>query len=92
MPYISEEARKRIDEKLVVEDVVCNCFSVGELNYILTTIVKRYIEVASGENEGLSYGDINDAIGTLECCKLELYRRLAAPYEDKKIKENGDVY
>jgi hypothetical protein len=27
----------------------------------------------------------------LECCKLELYRKIAAPYEDIKIQENGDV-
>jgi len=30
--------------------------------------------------------------GVLECAKLELYRRIAAPYEDTKIEENGDVY
>jgi hypothetical protein len=23
---------------------------------------------------------------------MELYRRIAAPYEDKKCEENGDVY
>jgi hypothetical protein len=31
-------------------------------------------------------------IGALECCKLELYRMLIAPYEDAKINENGGVY
>ena len=31
-------------------------------------------------------------VGVLECAKLELYRRLAAPYEDLKIEDNGDVY
>ena len=31
-------------------------------------------------------------MGALECAKLELYRRVAAPYEDVKIMENGDVY
>lgn len=30
-------------------------------------------------------------VGELECCKLEIYRRLIAPYEDKKIIENSDV-
>lgn len=33
-----------------------------------------------------------DALGALECCKLEFYRRVAAPYEDSKIKSNGDCY
>jgi hypothetical protein len=32
-----------------------------------------------------------DIVGALRCCELEIYRRLAAPYEDLKIKENGDV-
>jgi hypothetical protein len=41
---------------------------------------------------GLSYKNINQAIGALECAKLELYRRVAAPYEDKKALINGDVY
>ena len=31
-------------------------------------------------------------VGVLECAKLELYRRMAAPYEDEKIEDNGDVY
>jgi hypothetical protein len=30
-------------------------------------------------------------IGALENCKMELYRRKIAPYEDIKIEENGDV-
>lgn len=40
----------------------------------------------------LSYADINEAIGALECAKLELYRRIAVPYENRKLAENGDVY
>ena len=27
----------------------------------------------------------------LECCKLEYYRKVAAPYEDQKEFENGAV-
>lgn len=38
---------------------------------------------------GHRYADIQ---GALECCKLEFYRRVAVPYEDRKIKLNGDVY
>jgi hypothetical protein len=40
----------------------------------------------------LSYRTINDVLGALEGAKLEFYRRVAAPYEDQKIQENGDVY
>jgi hypothetical protein len=28
----------------------------------------------------------------MDCAKLELYRRVAAPYEDEKMAEAGDVY
>lgn len=59
----------------------------GDLNYEFTLKIKKYIEV-----NGLSYQTINDIVGALEGAKLEFYRRVAAPYEDTKIKENGDVY
>ncbi len=55
----------------------------GELNYIVTKILKEIYP--------LRYFHINKAIGVLECIKLEYYRRVAAPYEDSKIKESGDV-
>lgn len=34
----------------------------------------------------------DDVAGALECCKLEFYRRVAVPYEEAKIKLNGDCY
>ena len=40
----------------------------------------------------LAYAEFNEAIGAIECAKLELYRRMLAPYEDRKIAENGDVF
>lgn len=55
----------------------------GNLNYIITRILK--------EAYPLRYFNLNRAIGVLECCKLEYYRRVAAPYEDTKIIQNGDV-
>jgi hypothetical protein len=39
----------------------------------------------------LRYYHINKAVGVLECIKMEFYRRVAAPYEDTKIEQNGDV-
>jgi hypothetical protein len=55
----------------------------GELNYIVTKILKEIYP--------LRYFHINKAVGVLECIKLEYYRRVAAPYEDSKIQESGDV-
>ncbi len=59
----------------------------GNLNYCLATMVDGYINA-----KGVSYGTYNDVVGVLECLKMELYRRFVGPYEDKKLKENGDVF
>jgi len=60
--------------------------SSGDLNFVLTKVCLEYIE-----NKKESYQTYNDIVGALECCKLEMYRRAIAPYEDKKIIENGDL-
>jgi hypothetical protein len=66
--------------------MICQPQTAGELNYVITKTILAYI----GDNP--SYQRINDVIGALEGAKLEFYRRFAAPYEDEKIKQNGDVY
>jgi hypothetical protein len=59
----------------------------GELNFVVSTLVKNYTA-----RFGKSYMILNDIVGALECAKSEFYRRVVGPYEDTKIKENGDVY
>ena len=61
--------------------------SSGELNYELTLKCLNFLK-----HKGVAYCTYNEIIGALECCKLEIYRRMVAPYEDIKINENGDVY
>lgn len=80
MPYIKQEQKD-----ILQSDPPAN---VGELNYCLTTIVRNYFRAPGRGN----YQAINDIVGALEGAKLEFYRRIASPYEDKKIKDNGDVY
>lgn len=58
----------------------------GELNYLVTLLCLKYLN-----ERGEKYQTYNDILGALEGCKLEMYRRRIAPYEDKKIEENGDV-
>lgn len=88
MPYIAKEIRKCYDKRLeTLFKGMPIGMNPGDLNYILTKIVQKYVEL-----NNLNYGSINDVVGVLECAKLELYRRLAAPYENKKKKRNGDVY
>ena len=59
----------------------------GELNFLLTHLCQTYVG-----GTGESYSTFNDVIGALDCAKMEFYRRVVVPYEDKKIAENGDVF
>lgn len=81
MPYIEKWKRDRL------ETYSDRTEKPGELNFMFTNEIIRYLN-----DKGLSYQTINDIIGALEGAKLEFYRRVAAPYEDQKIKQNGDVY
>ena len=85
MPYIKKSQRNLFEYHL--SKLIAN--NPGELNYLLTRISLNYINTC---DDTLKYQHLNDGIGALECCKLELYRRLAVPYEDLKVEENGDVY
>lgn len=79
MPYINDHTKKELKERGPRKS--------GELNYLITEVILEYLE----EN-GKCYQVFNDCVGALEGAKLELYRRMIGPYEDIKIKENGDVY
>ena len=86
MPYIKNVDRaKFISGEL--EFLIDSIENEGELNYFLTEVILGYIGSGTG-----NYTMYNSVIGALECCKLEIYRRLIAPYEELKCKENGDVY
>lgn len=80
MPYIKESERDQIVTSGAYE-------GPGKLNYLFTILINEYIS-----SKGLSYQTINDIVGALEGAKLEFYRRLAVPYENSKIVQNGDVY
>jgi len=86
MPYIDNEQRVKIDP--LVEQLRDILSSMGDLNYTITRLCDAYLST----EEGIRYSRLNDLVGALECAKLELYRRVAAPYEDKKAQENGDAY
>lgn len=79
MPYIEKSRRP-----MVLRD---GPGTAGELNYALTLVIRSYLKA-----KGLQYQTCNDIVGALEGCKVEFQRRVVAPYEDSKIKANGDVY
>jgi hypothetical protein len=82
MPYIDQKARAELRESRPPA-------TAGELNYADTKLVDAFL---CAKGDGVRYAHLNEAIGVLECAKLELYRRIAAPYEDRKMGETGEVY
>ena len=85
MPYITQRERDHFLDDGIFPVRPAN--NAGQLNYQLTELCEKYLY-----QKRYSYQTMNDIIGALEGCKLEFYRRVAVPYEDKKIEENGDVY
>ena len=85
MPYIKEKERHDHDPLIGMSDFNL-ALNPGQLNYQITRLIQAYFVMHP------NYQGINDVIGALEGAKMEFYRRVAAPYEDKKILENGDVY
>lgn len=105
MPYITKEDRKLYDSEIeALVGALVSVFSTeptkiarnraGHLNYIFTKILKEFYTQLSLKllsKAELPYADHNEIVGMLECCKQEWYRRMTGPYEDIKIKSNGDV-
>jgi len=86
MPYVSRKKRDPLNpliDKLFESEVRVGA---GVLNYILTRIVHRHLE-----RVGISYARLNEVMGVLTCVQQELYRTVAAPYEDTKMLYNGAV-
>jgi hypothetical protein len=82
MPYI-----KQVDRVELLNFPDRTIANAGELNFLITCLLTAYLR-ANGER----YQTYNDCVGALEGAKMELYRQVIAPYEDTKLKENGDVY
>ena len=87
MPYIPTQDRSDIDEALLDFGSEWVPNNAGELNWLVTTFIDNYLSA-----NGIRYSYLNDMMGALECCKLELYRKIGAPYEEIKEEENGRAY
>lgn len=88
MPYIKQEDRDKI---MIRSDYgtgirISKIDTAGELQYAMAEMFKSYME-----RKGLSYQNCNDVMGALAGAQMEYYRRTVTPYEEEKIKENGDV-
>ena len=86
MPYIQQGAQWAV-LKQHTRQIGLQVRSAGDLNFAITSILDEWLI-----NHGISYSNLSMLIATLECAKLEMYRRIIAPYEDVKCEANGDAY
>jgi len=82
MPYVTQFEKDHENDQPM---------SVGLLTYLLTKTALRF-KYQQSPNGCLRFVTIALVMGAFFCAALEFYRRVAAPYEDTKIQENGDVY
>jgi hypothetical protein len=88
MPYISRSERKQYQEVLsVLAEIIPQdrMLRPGHMNYIVSLLIQKVYGTQ------LRYADHNEVVGVLNCIALEFYRRKTAPYEEVKIKEEGDL-
>lgn len=92
MPYIKEEYRHKLDPCI---DAMADCLmrasssddmseTLGNINYCFSRVVAKIMGQPN-------YNKVAMITGVLENIKQEFYRRIASPYEDMKINQNGDV-
>lgn len=85
MPYIKQEDRARVDIDGMAR-------GPGELNYQISELVDVYILDHMNRGGKVNYELMNQIAGAMHLAAAEFERRFVFPYEDQKIKENGDVY
>lgn len=81
MPYIKNKAHRKA-MNTIIEKRGWLFEEKGNLNYFLFKLAKETCK---------SYDDYRKFEGEVQLSLREIYRQQTAKYEDKKIKENGDV-
>ena len=87
MPYIKAEDRPQVDG--LMDPVIDHIKSLpveeqdGILNYVFTRMLKSVYPSR--------YFHFNRALGVLTAVTQEYYRVVVGPYEEGKIRENGQV-
>ncbi len=86
MPYIDKYSRSRLDD-------VNYPLNAGEIQYLIARMINVYLNNHLKMIDGsYKYQDLNDIMGALSGAQMEFYRKVVAPYEELKIRENGGVY
>lgn len=90
MPYITQDERRHYDSalNLIVNRLSQRAYAAGDLTYVLYAIAVR---VSRDLEHELGYAGLSRVRASLSDATDEFYRAEIAPYEDRKIDENGAV-
>ena len=96
MPYIDEQERVELDNQidnmiLAIRNNKTNLNNPHDFSNYLGRINYCFSRIIYGVMRDVSYRNIAMVTGVLENIKQEYYRRVAEPYEDIKIRQNGDI-
>ncbi len=89
MPYIERHLRNEFDPLIDALVQKAKAYELDEIRGILNYTISRI--VASSYGPDWRYSKISSALATFNDAKMEFYARVARPYEDRKIAENGDL-
>jgi len=81
MPYLKDKLLRTFLD-MMLNTGADKLIIPGALNYFIFRLAKLSC---------YNYKQYRNFIGELEMVKQEIYRRQCIPYENQKIKENGDV-
>lgn len=85
MPYITQGKRAQTDTEIDALIAKLQKMGLGDAVYA----VYRLLTKLYGNKD--SFTVKAQALSVLQAVELEYYRKVIAPYEDKKIQENGEI-
>lgn len=87
MPYVMQAIRDDVEAEL--RSVARRLITQGDLTYAISVLMDEYVMSVAG---AVTYHTLSRARASAQDASDEWYRRVMAPYEDSKRRENGDVY
>lgn len=89
MPYIAPERRRELAAR--VSGPGARPRNVGELTYVLSDTIQRYLESNYGD-QVVTYAMLAEPLAALEATKMEYYHHVLRKHEDHKMAQNGEVF
>ena len=86
MPYITKQEKAEL--KPLLDQI--KLASAGTLTYAVSILMINYLKNTSPHM--LTFSALNACIGAVERATDEFKRRILDPYEQQKIRDNGDIY